>query len=314
METLDVTKIEPRLKYPSIFEKFDVIGNNESFILHNDHDPKPLYYQMMAELGEVFLWEYQEEGPDVWEVQITKVTKAEKMATIGEMVAEDYRKAEVFRKYGLDFCCGGKKSVKEACDKKGIERSKVEQDLVALDKESGAKSDNFNAWELDFLTDYIINNHHRYVEKSIPMLYEYSQKVAKVHGESSPETIEIASRFQRVADELTSHMKKEEEILFPYIKRMVAAQKENKKIETPSFGTIKNPINMMEAEHDAAGDDIERIHELSNDFEPPASACSTFRVLYSKLDEFEKDLHQHIHLENNILFKKVIVLEEEIMA
>lgn len=314
METLDVTKLEPRLKHPTIFEKFAEVEQGDYFVIHNDHDPKPLYYQMLAELGEVFTWEYLLSGPEIWEVKITRVTKEEKVATMGEMVAEDFRKAEVFRKYGLDFCCGGKITVQKACEKKGIDYKAVERDLEMLNKNTGSRNENFNEWELDFLCDFIVNNHHKYVSDSLPMLLEYSAKVARVHGEAHPETIDIAHFFKNVAEELMSHMPKEENVLFPYIKQLVTAKKSGTKVQRPSFGSIVNPINTMEAEHLAAGDDLERVHELSDNYQPPASACNTYRVLYAKLAEFEKDLHQHIHLENNILFKKAIELEKEVMA
>jgi len=317
METLDVTKIEPRLKHPTIFDKFENLANEECFILHNDHDPLPVYYQMLSQYGKVFTWEYLLKGPEVYEIKITKVMKQEEvedMSTIGELVVEDYRKAEVFRKHGLDFCCGGKRSVKAACEKRGVDYKLVKEDLDRLDSDQGSSMENFNDWELDFLCDFIVNKHHKYVTESIPMLLEFSAKVARVHGERHPETIDIAHYFKNVADELMRHMPKEEDILFPYIKELVAAKKAGTKVAKPGFGTIVNPINMMEAEHVAAGDDMEKIYDLSDVYQPPVDACNTYRVLYAKLAEFEKDLHQHIHLENNILFKKAILLEKEVMA
>src|SRR5690554_1083243 len=317
METLDVTKIEPRLKHPTIFEKFAGLCENEHFILHNDHDPLPLRFQMQSELGKVFTWEYILQGPEVWEVKITKTPLQEEIedrSTIGELVVEDYRKAEVFRKHGLDFCCGGKRSVQEACAKRGVDYQLVKADLDELDRDQGSSKENFNDWELDFMCDFIVNTHHKYITQSVPMLLEYSAKVARVHGNSHPETIEIAAAFKNVAEELLNHMPKEEGVLFPYIKELVQAKREGKKMEKPSFGTIVNPINMMEAEHVETGDEMEIVRDLSNVYQPPADACNTYRVLYGKLAEFEKDLHQHIHLENNILFKKAIELEKEVMA
>lgn len=317
METLDVTKIEPQFKHPTIFKRFEDLAENEHFVLHNDHDPMPLYYQMQSELGKVFTWEYILKGPQVWEVKITKTPRQEEeedTSTIGELVVEDFRKAEVFRKHGLDFCCGGKRSVQAACEKRGVDYKLVKEDLDALDRDQGSSMENFNEWELDFLCDFIVNKHHKYVTDSIPMLLEYSAKVARVHGERHPETIDIAHYFKNVADELMDHMPKEENVLFPYIKELVAAKKAGEKVEKPNFGTIVNPINMMEAEHLEAGDDMEKVHDLSDVYQPPADACNTYRVLYGKLAEFEKDLHQHIHLENNILFKKAIELEKEVMA
>ena len=148
----------------------------------------------------------------------------------------------------------------------------------------------------------------------MPIILEYTQKVAIVHGERHPEAIEIANNFIKVMEELGSHMKKEEHVLFPYIKKLVAAKKENTKMDPPPFGTIQNPVRMMEMEHEAVGDVAEQINQLTNGYNPPADACTTFRLSFAKLKEFEDDLHQHIHLENNILFPRAIELEKELLG
>jgi len=313
MEILDVTQIEPRLKHPSIFKKFDEMAEGASFIIHNDHDPKPLYYQLIAERGEVFDWKYLEEGPQIWEIQITKLNLGEKPTTIGELVAEDYRKAEVFGKFGLDFCCGGKKTLKEACKKQGVDENEVKNELDKLENRKKDNQNDFNSWDLDFLADYIINIHHKYVKNSVTMLFEYSDKVANRHGKNHPEVIKIARLFGEIANEFKSHMYKEENILFPYIKKLAIAKRENGNIETSAFGTVENPINMMMTEHENVGELMDEVHALSNNFTPPADACSSYKVLYSKLNEFEQDLHKHVHLENNILFPKAIKLEDELL-
>jgi regulator of cell morphogenesis and NO signaling len=312
MEKLDVTVIEPRFKHPTIFEHFDALSGGQAFIIHNDHDPKPLYYQMIAERGQIFNWEYLLEGPDFWEVKITKLNDGEKSETIGEMVASDYRKAEVFRKYGLDFCCGGKKTLEKACEKKGLDVVEVKKALKAVEDDFTTNTEDHNSWELDFLADYIINKHHKYIENSHPMLFEFSQKVARVHGSRHAEVVDIAHYYNEVAEELQLHMHKEEMILFPYIKELAIAKRNGTPMERPQFGSIQNPINMMEAEHESAGGNMEKIRELSNNFTPPEDACNSYRVLFAKLKEYEADLHHHIHLENNILFKKAIELEKEL--
>jgi len=314
METLDVTQIEPKFKHSTIFERFDKLSGGESFVIHNDHDPKPLYYQMVAERGQTFDWEYILEGPQFWEVKISKLNTGEKPTTIGELVAADYRKAEVFRKFGLDFCCGGKKSLKEACEKKGINEKEVEVALSKVENQAKDVQHDFNSWELDFLTDYIVNVHHKYVKNNVSMLFEYSDKVANRHGNNHPEVIKIAQLYQLIAEELKVHMEKEEQMLFPYIKKLVTTKSENASIDNSAFGNIENPINIMMAEHESVGEYMDEIHKISNDFNPPTDACSSYQVLYSKLDEFEKDLHQHIHLENNILFPKAIELEKELLG
>ena len=312
MEKLDVTVIEPRFKHPTIFEHFDALSGGQAFIIHNDHDPKPLYYQLIAERGQIFNWEYLLEGPDFWEVKITKLNDGEKSETIGEMVASDYRKAEVFRKFGLDFCCGGKKTLEKACEKKGLDVVEVKKALKAVEDDFTTNTEDYNSWELDFLADYIINKHHKYIENSHPMLFEFSQKVARVHGSRHAEVVDIAHYYNEVAEELQLHMQKEEMILFPYIKELAIAKRNGTPMERPQFGSIQNPINMMEAEHESAGGNMEKIRELSKNFTPPEDACNSYRVLFAKLKEYEADLHHHIHLENNILFKKAIELEKEL--
>lgn len=311
---IDVTQIEPRFKHATIFDRFDCLQGGQSLVIHNDHDPKPLYYQMIAEKGKIFQWEYLLTGPEIWEVRITKNEVVNGEPTIGEMAAADYRKAEVFRKYGIDFCCGGKKTLEKVCEKKGLDLNEVKLALSEAGNRVGVHVEDYNSWDLDFLSDYIVNKHHRYIDNAHPILFEFSNKVARVHGDRHPEVVEIAEYYAAVAEELASHMIKEEEILFPYIKELVHAKKKGIKMQAPPFGTIQNPINMMEEEHLSAGGNMDKIKALSNNFTPPADACNSFRVLYAKLKEYELDLHHHIHLENNILFKKAIELEKELLS
>ncbi|WP_114782771.1 iron-sulfur cluster repair di-iron protein [Botryobacter ruber] len=312
LEKLDVTVIEPRLKHPTIFSKFDALAGGQAFIIHNDHDPKPLYYQLLGERGNIFKWEYLEEGPEVWEVRISKLTPAEG-ETVGELVAKDYRKAQVFKKYGIDFCCGGKKSVAQVCEEKGVDQEQLEQELNATGQVSNARENDYSSWDLSFLADYIVNMHHKYVRESLPALYEYTTKLARVHGQRHPELVEIAKHFVNVANELEAHMPKEERVLFPYIKQLEEAKKRGLQMDTPPFGSIQNPINMMEMEHENAGGELEAIRRLSSNYTVPADGCATYQVGFAKLKEFEEDLHRHIHLENNILFPKALELEKEVL-
>ena len=310
IDTIDVTILEPRMKHPAIFKKFDEISEGESFVIFNDHDPKPLYYQLVGERGNIFSWEYIENGPNNWLVKIQK-NNATKEVSIGELVAKDLRKAEVFKKFNIDFCCGGKKSLSQVCNDKQINIKDVQSELEKLNSTTESASQNYNEWSLDFLVDYIMNTHHKYVETSLPIILEYTAKVAKVHGKEHIEVITIYDLFKEAAEELNSHMMKEENVLFPYIKQLV--NEKNSVNEGCSFGTIKNPIRMMEHEHDVVGNIFKTIRELSNDYTPPEDACTTYKLSYKKLEEFENDLHQHIHLENNILFPKSIKLESELL-
>jgi regulator of cell morphogenesis and NO signaling len=238
-------------------------------------------------------------------IRIMNITESK---TVAEIVTENIKTAHVFKKYGIDFCCGGGITIEKACTKKGVDYTILEKELTAIDDVVN-KAYDYDKWDLNFLIDHIINVHHKYVEESIPLLLEYSNKVAKVHGHHYVEVVEINSLLQEVANELSAHMKKEELILFPFIKLLVKSNKEGTDSPLPPFGTINNPISMMEHEHETVGEIFKTINRLSNNYTPPEEACNTFRALYAKLEEFEKDLHQHIHLENNILFPKAIALE-----
>lgn len=231
--------------------------------------------------------------------------------TVAEVVTENIKAADVFKKHGIDFCCGGGITIEKACSKNGVEYSILEGELNAVDQ-NVSRSYNYDGWELGFLIDHIENVHHTYVEESIPIILQYAEKVAKVHGHHYKEVVEIYNLFIEVSKELTAHMKKEEFILFPYAKQLAKAEKEQTKPSMPHFGTVNNPIAMMENEHESAGDVFKTIAKLTNNYNAPKEACNTFLALYSKLEEFELDLHQHIHLENNILFPKSIQLEQKL--
>ena len=227
---------------------------------------------------------------------------------IGEVVAYDFHTASIFSKHQIDFCCNGKRSLAEACNNaEDVTSQLVEELKESLQKTEGKDSD-FNTWPLDLLIDYIEKIHHRYVRNKIKEITPYLDKVCKVHGSNHPELHQIRALFFDGAEELTQHLYKEEIILFPYIRHMCAGELAGAHC---SFGTVDNPIRMMEHEHDVEGNRFRTIRELSHQFTPPADACTTYKVCFSMLEEFEKDLHKHIHLENNILFPAAIKMEKE---
>ncbi|MDZ4759041.1 MAG: iron-sulfur cluster repair di-iron protein [Bacteroidota bacterium] len=303
---LDVTILPPQIKHATIFKKYDTLKQGESLIIHNDHDPKPLYYQLIAERGNSFTWDYLLNGPRYWEVKITKRNLADIQETVGEIAANDYRKAKIFSKYGIDFCCGGKKQLKEICVEKGLDILQIENEIQNIEDYTNGRELPYNEWSLDFLVDYIVNTHHSYIKKTIPDLIQYAEKVVCVHGNEHPELIKIQQLVYDVINELTNHLKKEEVILFPYIKDLA----QNQKAKIQGLGSVQNPINMMEMEHEVVGKYFEQINVLSNHYELPNDACATYTLFYKILKAFEDDLHLHIHLENNILFPKAIQLEK----
>lgn len=233
---------------------------------------------------------------------------------IGELVAHDYRTASVFKKYGIDFCCQGNRNIHQACVKKSIDTQQVLNDLEEVTKEQANDMTDYKSWPLDLLADYIEKKHHRYVEMRISEIKPYLAKICSVHGDRHPELFEITDHFNASAGELTAHMKKEEFILFPFVRKMAKAKQERLKVTTPMFGSVQNPVQMMKDEHTAEGDRFSRIEALSNNYTPPSDSCSTYKVTFALLKEFEQDLHMHIHLENNILFPGTIAMEKELMS
>jgi regulator of cell morphogenesis and NO signaling len=239
-----------------------------------------------------------------------KIMETLEKTTIGEFVAQDFRTAAVFSKYGIDFCCKGQRTIAEVCEKKNINPVEL---LEELDTVLSTKSDegiDFKSWPLDLLADYIEKTHHRYVEEKTQVLLPFLDKLCNVHGSNHPELFKINELFKGCATELAKHMKKEELILFPFIKKMVQASIDKKTFQKPPFGSVENPIEMMMEEHDAEGERFRKIASLTNNYTPPEDACNTYRVTFAMLNEFEQDLHKHIHLESNILFPKAIALEK----
>ena len=308
---LNVTLLEPRQKHPTIFVRFDELLEGESLTIHNDHDPKPLYYQLLGERGNIFTWEYLEQGPESWKVKMTKRFAGEDEETLGQIAAKDLRKVAIFKKYGIDFCCGGKKTVKQACAEKGLDVTKIEQELQQADKNITTRPLPYGDWSLDFLADYIVNTHHSYVKKTLPDLEAYASKVAKVHGKLHPELVRIHQLVDDISAELTAHLVKEEKILFPYIKQLVAGKDGKPQLYTDQFVSVQTPISRMEEEHELVGKNLAEIRMLSNNYLLPQDACATYSILYRMLAEFEDDLFTHIHLENNILFPKALELEKQ---
>lgn len=231
--------------------------------------------------------------------------------TIGEIVADDFRSAAVFKKYGIDFCCKGNRSIEDACEAKKINPEDIYRDLENVASTTGQNTD-FTSWPLDLLADYVEKVHHRYIGEKTPALLQFLNKIAKVHGGRHPELFEVYELFEESAKDLAAHLKKEELILFPFIRKMVNAEREGSALEAPHFGTVENPVEMMKDEHSAEGERFEKIAKLTNGYTTPEDACSTYNVAFRMLEEFENDLHKHIHLENNILFPKAIELEKKL--
>lgn len=224
--------------------------------------------------------------------------------SIGTFVAEDYRTADVFEKYGIDFCCGGQATLAATCLEKDLDPNQILQEIAAVRSEPLQRSENYAAWNLPFLIDYIVNTHHVYLKENNQPIAASAQKVAEVHGAHHPEVIEIAAIFEKIITDMAAHLETEEELVFPAIKRADAVVGSGKNLEPADRDLLKTSLEKLQREHEEIGDAIHKIRHLANDYAIPDDVCNTFVVTYHKLKEYEDDLHKHVHLENNILFRK----------
>lgn len=232
--------------------------------------------------------------------------------TVGSIVAEDFRAASVFTRHGIDFCCKGGRTVDEVCTSKGIDPAVLDREIATALLHGQPTTDDPATWTLTHLAEHVERVHHGYVNERTPVLQQYFAKLCKVHGGGHPELFDIAHEFEGCAGAMATHMKKEELVLFPFIKRLELAKREGSAPPEPGFGTVENPVRMMMHEHDEEGERFRRIGTLTNGYTPPADGCATYRAAFALLQEFELDLHRHIHLENNILFPKAVALESEL--
>jgi regulator of cell morphogenesis and NO signaling len=232
---------------------------------------------------------------------------------VGEIARFNYKTVEVFEKHKIDFCCGGDILLEEACKRQKVNALEVLGSLKTVIGSTETDADRIHALPLDQLIDHIIEVHHSYVLESIPVLQKYLHKIADVHGENHPELAQVEDSFNQAAANLLQHMEKEEQILFPMIKEMVDAKNSNTEFLGSHCGTVQSPISVMKQEHEAEGDRFENLQKITNNYKVPEDACNSFSYAYQKLQEFEQDLHRHIHLENNILFPEAIKLEKELI-
>jgi regulator of cell morphogenesis and NO signaling len=228
--------------------------------------------------------------------------------TIGEIVAADFRTATVFENHGIDFCCGGKAALAAVCTEKGLDLARITGELEAVQHEPAERSQNYSSWALPFLADYIVNTHHVYLKENDEQIAAYARKIAGVHGVHHPEVIQIATIFDKIAADMTAHLKEEEEIFFPALKRADGARAAGNPPEAKDRETIRLSLLKLHREHEEIGDAVHTIRHLSKEYAIPGDVCTTFMLTYHKLKEFEDDLHKHVHLENNILFLKAAEL------
>jgi regulator of cell morphogenesis and NO signaling len=234
-----------------------------------------------------------------------------KSATVGEIVAADFRAASVMERFGIDFGCGGWQSLADACERVSVSQSEVQQALDSLAKQNTVETDlaDVGRWPLDRLIDHIVETHHRYVRRSLAIIADHLATLREERGDRHRELACIADAFDQAGADLDRHMVKEERILFPYVKELARLKREGKRASQSPFGTIVNPIMMLQREHREACHHLHFIRELTDGYTPPVDADATYRACMTELADYEHDLHRHVHLENNVVFPRAIALE-----
>jgi regulator of cell morphogenesis and NO signaling len=244
--------------------------------------------------------------------RMAKTTTPTTEKTVRELALENPAATRVFEKLGIDYCCGGNKSLDEACRAANLNTNQVLDSLEMAGQSARAVQKDRN-WQTEALADliaHIKNTHHKYTREEIARLGPLFDKVCSVHGKNHPELLQIRGVFQGLAQELTTHLMKEEMVLFPYIVRMEESVLQREPVLPPPFGSVQNPVSMMEHEHDSAGNALRAMRAASNNYSAPDDACVSYQTLYKALAELETDLHRHIHLENNILFPRAVAMEK----
>jgi len=233
--------------------------------------------------------------------------------TVREIAIENPVSIRVFESVGIDYCCGGKRSLSEACAQAGVAIDHVLDLLAQMDNDSHSQplgSEDWRARPVHDLIAQIVEEHHSFVRRETPRIGSMLSKVSAKHGQAHPEILQIEPLFTAIGQELATHMLKEEHVLFPYIEQMEHAARKGAPMPSACFGSVQRPIANMVAEHDDAGALLAQIRDLSNGYTAPSEACPTYLELYRGLEEFERDLHRHVHLENNILFPRAVEMEQ----
>jgi regulator of cell morphogenesis and NO signaling len=236
--------------------------------------------------------------------------------TVREVAIEVPQSTRLFEKLKIDYCCGGNRSLTEACNSAGLEVNDVLGMLATASQQEKPESStkDFKALSINDLTEHILSTHHVYTKVEMARLESLVQKVISAHGENHPELRTVGELFDRICADLKPHMFKEEQILFPYILSLTKASSENRTAPFSPFGIVNNPVRMMTIEHDAVGEILRELRKVTTNYTVPSDGCISYRTLYEALEAFEKDLHQHIHLENNILFPHAIELEAQLLS
>lgn len=289
----------------SILERFDALAVVQSIVVKNTHNMEILRYQLQHDRGNTFAWKYLEQGPNNWRVRITKLGNKSNAQGIGELAVDDYRKAELFHRFGIDYCCNGNKSLRQAFEEAGVSDKIWNEWYLETLQHKNKEIHEFANWKISLLVDYLINTHHAYIRNNSELISRLAYKVTARHGFAYPELNELKRKLSYFLRDLNNHIDNEEQQIFPAIKKIIERHRNNRQLRSAEMEELDEFKQGMIKEHKLFGDEIKHFRNITKNYKLPADACSTYTHFYAKLLEFENDLIQHIHLENNILLPKL---------
>ncbi len=312
---LELTPVETRLKYPIVSEKFDALRPGHAMVINNDdNDSRELYYRLIAERGPTFRWELLENGPKKWLIKITKSSVTNNEETIGKIISLDYRKSRALNSLDIDFSSDGNRTLAQVFEGKEQSMAGVLRQWEIIGGLPPEKEMNFAGWDRTFLTKYIIQLHHRFVNAQTRFTIDLAFKVAASNSSRNPEITEVAEIFAHIGKMLEIHGQEQEKVLFPYITALFDAHTKGTSLTAADFGHVSAPISLMQSESERVVTGLRLIRKLTNNYVAPAYSSSTCPVLYKLLAAYEEDTHLHLHLENNILFPAAIKTENNMRS
>jgi len=300
--------IDPDTMHADIFEKLSALAVGQSLVIIHDQDLRPLYFRLQAEFKQAFSWETRDDGPEVWRIQLTRKATGVNNETIGDIVSKDYRHATVFKRLGIDFSCNGKRTLAEVCVDNHLDIDDLRRQLALCLNLPVVQTINLLSWAPAFLCRYLVNLNHQYIKINTPFISELAQKVAVSYGDSHPQIGRVSAIFLNAGEVLMRDVLSEESSLFPDVVRLSECYIKGRTLTEDVTGDILSAFYDMMASHERIASDFRLIRQLTNNYQVPRYVSSSYNILYKLLQDYEDDLLFNFHLENNLLFSKVIAI------
>jgi regulator of cell morphogenesis and NO signaling len=313
-ETFDVRMIDPDTTHVDIFEKLSALEIGQSIVINHDQNPRPLYFRLLAECKYAFGWETLHDGPEVWRVQVTRKTAWVNNETIGDIVSKDYRHATVFKRLGIDFSCNGKRTLEEVCLDDHLDINDLRQQLAQCLNQPMIQTINLLSWAPAFLCRYLVNLNHQYIKINTPFITELAQKMAVSYGESHPQIGQISTIFFNAGKVLMHDVSIEESSLFPDVVKLSECYVKGRTLAEDETGAVLSAFYDIMASHEKIAADFRLIRQLTNNYQVPRYVSPSYNILYKLLQDYEDDLLFNFHLENNLLFPKVIAIRDKMRS